>query len=119
MVRHTSGLICVPLEGERLDELALPLMVQQNTESFHTAFTISVDLVHGTTTGISAADRATTINALADRRYGPIDFATARPRLPAALHDRAACCCDRVTRKPPSISAALPKLSPPGCCANW
>ncbi len=75
MVRHTSGLICVPLEGARLDELALPLMVQQNTESFRTAFTISVDLVHGTTTGISAADRATTIRALADGRYGPADFA--------------------------------------------
>lgn len=75
MVRHTSGLICVPLEKDRLDELALPLMVQQNTESFHTAFTVSVDLVHGTTTGISAADRTLTINALADRRYGPTAFA--------------------------------------------
>ncbi len=75
MVRHTSGLICVPLEGARLDELALPLMVQQNTESFHTAFTISVDLLPGTTTGISAADRAATIRALADRRFGPTDFA--------------------------------------------
>jgi 3,4-dihydroxy 2-butanone 4-phosphate synthase/GTP cyclohydrolase II len=75
MVRHTSGLICVPLEGDRLDELALPLMVQQNTESYHTAFTISVDLAGATTTGISASDRAATINALADRRYGPTDFA--------------------------------------------
>ena len=75
MVRHTSGLICVPLEPLRLDELALPLMVHQNTESFHTAFTISVDLVHGTTTGISASDRAKTIRALADTRYGPLDFA--------------------------------------------
>ncbi len=75
MVRHTSGLICVPLEPLRLDELALPLMVQQNTESFLTAFTVSVDLVHGTTTGISASDRSQTIRALADPRYGPTDFA--------------------------------------------
>lgn len=75
MVRHTSGLVCVPLERDRLDELGLPLMVAQNTESFKTAFTISVDLVHGTTTGISAADRAATIRALADRRYGAADFA--------------------------------------------
>ena len=75
MVRHTSGLICVPLGRERLDELGLPLMVAQNTESFKTAFTISVDVVHGTTTGISAADRAATIRALADRRFGAADFA--------------------------------------------
>lgn len=75
MVRHTSGLVCVPMAGHRLDELGLPLMVVQNTESFSTAFTISVDLIEGTTTGISASDRAKTINALADRRYGPADFA--------------------------------------------
>jgi 3,4-dihydroxy 2-butanone 4-phosphate synthase/GTP cyclohydrolase II len=75
MVRHTSGVVCVPLEGARLDELALPLMVQQNSESFLTAFTISVDLRHGTTTGISAADRAATVTALADRRFGAADFA--------------------------------------------
>ncbi len=75
MVRHTSGLLCVPMHGGRLDELGLPLMVQQNSESFRTAFTISVDLVHGTTTGISAPDRSATIRALADGRYGPPDFA--------------------------------------------
>ena len=66
MIRHTSGVICMPLEGYRLDELALPLMVANNTESQRTAFTVSVDAVHGTTTGISAADRATTIKALLD-----------------------------------------------------
>ncbi len=75
MVRHTSGLICVPLTGDRLDELGLPLMVVQNTESYRTAFTISVDVIGGTTTGISAADRAATIRALADRRFGAADFA--------------------------------------------
>ncbi|HSO95936.1 MAG TPA: bifunctional 3,4-dihydroxy-2-butanone-4-phosphate synthase/GTP cyclohydrolase II, partial [Acidimicrobiia bacterium] len=64
MIRHTSGVICMPLEGERLDELQLPLMVANNTESQRTAFTVSVDAVHGTTTGISAADRATTVHAL-------------------------------------------------------
>ena len=66
MVRHTSGVICVPMLGERLDELRLPLMVTANEESFRTGFTISVDLHHGTTTGISAADRTKTIRALAD-----------------------------------------------------
>ena len=66
MVRHTSGLICLPVIGERLDELRLPLMVSQNTDSHQTAFTVSIDYIHGTTTGISAADRAATIRAVAD-----------------------------------------------------
>ena len=57
MIRHTSGVICMPVEGSRLDELRLPLMVADNTESQRTAFTVSVDARHGTTTGISAADR--------------------------------------------------------------
>ena len=66
MVRHTSGVICVPMVGERLDELRLPLMVTANTEAHGTAFTVSCDLRHGTTTGISADDRARTIRGLAD-----------------------------------------------------
>ena len=66
MIRHTSGVICMPVEGHRLDELQLPLMVANNTESQRTAFTVSVDAKHGTTTGISAADRATTVRALLD-----------------------------------------------------
>jgi 3,4-dihydroxy 2-butanone 4-phosphate synthase / GTP cyclohydrolase II len=64
-VRHTSGVICASVEGERLDELDLPMMVESNTESQKTAFTVSVDYRHGTTTGISAADRAATVRALA------------------------------------------------------
>src|SRR5262249_38810526 len=66
MIRHTSGVICMPLEGARLDELRLPLMVAENTESQRTACTVSVDARHGPTTGISAADRATTVAALLD-----------------------------------------------------
>jgi 3,4-dihydroxy 2-butanone 4-phosphate synthase / GTP cyclohydrolase II len=66
MIRHTSGVICMPLEGARLDELRLPLMVADNTESQRTAFTVSVDARHGTTTGISAADRSATVHALLD-----------------------------------------------------
>src|SRR3954463_4778461 len=66
MVRHTSGLVCVALTGERLDDLELPLMVPKNSDSFGTAFTVSVDYRPGTTTGISAADRAATIRALGD-----------------------------------------------------
>jgi 3,4-dihydroxy 2-butanone 4-phosphate synthase/GTP cyclohydrolase II len=66
MVRYTSGLLCVALPGARLDALELPLMVPDNSEAMRTAFTISVDARVGTSTGISAADRASTIRALAD-----------------------------------------------------
>lgn len=75
LVRHSSGLVCVALPGERLDALELPLMVKANTESHQTAFTVSVDYRHGTSTGISAADRALTLNALADPASQPDDFA--------------------------------------------
>ncbi|HZN14983.1 MAG TPA: bifunctional 3,4-dihydroxy-2-butanone-4-phosphate synthase/GTP cyclohydrolase II [Acidimicrobiales bacterium] len=72
---HTSGVICMPMTGERLDELDLPLMVSANTEANRTAFTVSVDVRHGTTTGISAADRASTIQALIDPATRPNDLA--------------------------------------------
>jgi 3,4-dihydroxy 2-butanone 4-phosphate synthase/GTP cyclohydrolase II len=77
MIRYTSGVICMPLEGDRLDELQIPLMVQsgENTEVQRTAFTVSVDYRHGTTTGISAADRAATVRALVDEAARPGDFA--------------------------------------------
>ncbi|HEY7875042.1 MAG TPA: bifunctional 3,4-dihydroxy-2-butanone-4-phosphate synthase/GTP cyclohydrolase II [Actinomycetota bacterium] len=66
MVRYCSGIICVPMESERLDELSLPQMSPENSESMRTAFTISVDAKDGITTGISAADRARTIRVLID-----------------------------------------------------
>jgi 3,4-dihydroxy 2-butanone 4-phosphate synthase/GTP cyclohydrolase II len=71
---HTSGVICVPLMPERLDELDLPLMVSANTESQRTAFTVSVDAGIGTTTGISASDRAATVQALVDPLTSPKDL---------------------------------------------
>ncbi len=87
MVRYTSGLICAPVEGTRLDELALPLMVLENTDSHKTAFTVSVDYVPGTSTGISAADRAMTLRAIADPATRPSDLA--RPgHMPAPLPRR-------------------------------
>ncbi|KAL7752853.1 hypothetical protein RI367_001856 [Sorochytrium milnesiophthora] len=68
MVRYTSGLICAPMPESRCAELGLPLMVpdQASTESHRTRYTISVDYKKGTTTGISARDRALTSNALAN-----------------------------------------------------
>jgi 3,4-dihydroxy 2-butanone 4-phosphate synthase/GTP cyclohydrolase II len=73
-VKHTSGLICAPITEARADELDLPLMVSANTEAQRTAFTVTVDLRHGTTTGISAVDRAATIRALIDPATKPSDF---------------------------------------------
>ncbi|MEM7518582.1 MAG: 3,4-dihydroxy-2-butanone-4-phosphate synthase, partial [Planctomycetota bacterium] len=74
VVRHTSGVICVAALGARLDELQLPPMVDKNQDPKGTAFTVSVDLKKGVTTGISAADRARTIRALADPSEGPDSF---------------------------------------------
>ena len=75
MVRHTSGVLCVALTGERCDALDLPLMVgDSNTEQQRTAFTHTVDLAAGTTTGISAADRSATIRGLADADLGGAAF---------------------------------------------
>jgi 3,4-dihydroxy 2-butanone 4-phosphate synthase/GTP cyclohydrolase II len=77
MIRYTSGVICLPMEGARLDELQLPLMVAgaDNTEGQRTAFTISVDAKVGTSTGISAADRSTTVRALIDGATVTADLA--------------------------------------------
>ncbi len=75
MVRHTSGVICAALLDDRADELRLPLMVAENTESHRTAFTVTLDLIEGCTTGISAGDRSRTIRAMADAGSVAGDFA--------------------------------------------
>ena len=74
MVRYTSGVLCVSLPGERLDALSLPLMVANNSDSMGTAFTVSTDYRIGTTTGISAADRAITVRALVDENADAAEF---------------------------------------------
>ncbi|WP_371646282.1 bifunctional 3,4-dihydroxy-2-butanone-4-phosphate synthase/GTP cyclohydrolase II [Streptomyces sp. NBC_00597] len=76
MMSECRGLICAPMEGSELERLELPQMVQNNTESMKTAFTVSVDAsaAHGVTTGISAADRSTTLRMLADSVCEPADF---------------------------------------------
>ncbi|MBR9977894.1 MAG: bifunctional 3,4-dihydroxy-2-butanone-4-phosphate synthase/GTP cyclohydrolase II [Bacteroidetes bacterium] len=75
MVRHGRGMVCVPLTEERMDQLQLGMMVDGNTALHGTNFTVTVDYVHGTTTGISASDRAATIRALADPETRPTDLA--------------------------------------------
>lgn len=66
MINHTSGVVCVPMLGEDLDRLDIPMMVARNQDPKGTAYTVSVDAAEGTTTGISAADRARTCQVLAD-----------------------------------------------------
>jgi 3,4-dihydroxy 2-butanone 4-phosphate synthase/GTP cyclohydrolase II len=75
MIRHSSGILTVPMLGERLDQLELPMMVRHSTDVRRTAFTVSVDARHETTTGISAADRAATIRVLTDPATRPEDLA--------------------------------------------
>jgi 3,4-dihydroxy-2-butanone 4-phosphate synthase len=67
MLRHTSGVVCVAITSQRANELRLPLMVAENNEPHRTQFTVSVDYGHGTSTGISAADRSRTVRALGSR----------------------------------------------------
>jgi 3,4-dihydroxy 2-butanone 4-phosphate synthase/GTP cyclohydrolase II len=75
MAKHGRGLVCLALTEERCDELALPLMSPVNTSNYGTAFTESIDARRGTTTGISAADRAITILAAIDPASRPTDLA--------------------------------------------
>jgi 3,4-dihydroxy 2-butanone 4-phosphate synthase / GTP cyclohydrolase II len=73
MINHTSGVVCVPMLGEDLDRLEIPMMVARNEDPKGTAYTVSVDANEGTTTGISAADRARTCQVLADPDATPED----------------------------------------------
>ncbi|WP_214327627.1 bifunctional 3,4-dihydroxy-2-butanone-4-phosphate synthase/GTP cyclohydrolase II [Nonomuraea sediminis] len=86
-IRYTSGVICVPMEGKELDRLGLPLMVTQNRERMRTAYTISVDARDGVTTGISAADRAKTIRALADSATEPNELVRPGHIFPLRYHE--------------------------------
>ena len=86
-VAHARGLLCMPITGERLDELEIPLMISQNSSSKHqTAFTVSVDYNQGTTTGISAGDRAATIKAMIDPKAKPSEFSRPGHLFPLRYH---------------------------------
>jgi len=75
MAKNARGLICMPIIGERLDELKVPTMVQENTAEFSTAFTVSIEAKHRVTTGISAYDRSATIKTVLDPNTRPEDLA--------------------------------------------
>src|ERR1700724_4825999 len=74
MARYGRGLICLAMTPERLDELEIPLMVPQNSSRFETAFCVSIEAKNGTTTGISAADRAATVLAALNPRTNLSDL---------------------------------------------
>ena len=113
MINHGRGLVCVPLTSKRLDELDLPLMVNSNSALHGTQFTVSVDAVEGTTTGISAADRAITIKKLIDPKANKNDFAVPGHIFPLKAFD------EGVLRRAGHTEATidlcrLAKLSPAG-----
>jgi 3,4-dihydroxy 2-butanone 4-phosphate synthase / GTP cyclohydrolase II len=86
LLRHCSGIVCVPMPAERADALDLPLMVADNTERHSTAFTVTVDALDGTTTGVSASDRAITARKLADPTAVPADFSRPGHMFPLRAH---------------------------------
>ena len=87
MSKHGRGLICVSMLGQRLDDLRIPMMVHDNTSRFETAFTVSVEAKGRTTTGISAYDRAATIQALVDPASKPSDFVSPGHTFPLRARD--------------------------------
>jgi 3,4-dihydroxy 2-butanone 4-phosphate synthase/GTP cyclohydrolase II len=87
MAKNGRGLICIAMEGKRLDQLKIPMAVNHNTSRFETAFTIMVDAKNGTTTGISAADRCTTILKLVDQNAMPEDFVMPGHMFPLRARD--------------------------------
>ncbi|MEU5881768.1 bifunctional 3,4-dihydroxy-2-butanone-4-phosphate synthase/GTP cyclohydrolase II [Spirillospora sp. NPDC047279] len=85
-IRYTSGVICVPMEGDDLDRLQIPLMTAQNSEKMRTAYTVSVDARDGVSTGISAADRAKTIKTLCDSATEPYELVRPGHIFPLRYH---------------------------------
>ncbi len=87
MAKYARGLICMPIIGKRLDELQIPLMVQDNTSRYSTAFTVSVEARHGVTTGISAYDRCATIKAILSPGTRPEDLVRPGHMFPLRAQD--------------------------------
>jgi 3,4-dihydroxy 2-butanone 4-phosphate synthase/GTP cyclohydrolase II len=87
MAKHGRGLICLPMTGERLDKLEIPLMVRQNSTRFETAFCVPIEAKRGTSTGISAADRAATVLAAINPKTKPGDLARPGHMFPLRARD--------------------------------
>jgi 3,4-dihydroxy 2-butanone 4-phosphate synthase/GTP cyclohydrolase II len=87
MAKHARGLICIAMTGDRLDELKIPMMVQDNTSKFSSPFTVSVEAKHRVSTGISAHDRSATIKALLDPATKPEDISRPGHMFPLRARD--------------------------------
>jgi 3,4-dihydroxy 2-butanone 4-phosphate synthase/GTP cyclohydrolase II len=109
MVRHTTGIVCTAIESSRADELGLDPMVPANSDRHGTAFTVTVDARHGTTTGVSAADRARTIAALIDPATGRDDLMRPGHMFPLRA------CAGGVLERPGHTEAAMDLAKLAGC----
>jgi 3,4-dihydroxy 2-butanone 4-phosphate synthase/GTP cyclohydrolase II len=117
MAVHGRGLICIPMTGERLDALEIPMMASKNTSQFGTAFTVSVEAKHGTTTGISAGDRARTVQVLADPGTRPQDLVMPGHMFPLRARDGGVLVRAGQTEATVDL-ARLAGLKPAGVCCE-
>jgi 3,4-dihydroxy 2-butanone 4-phosphate synthase/GTP cyclohydrolase II len=117
MAKYGRGLICMPMTGERLDALRIPMMTSYNTAHFGTAFTISVEAKHGTSTGISAADRAKTVQTLINPKTRPEDIAMPGHMFPLRARDGGVLARAGQTEATVDL-ARLAELYPAGVCCE-
>jgi 3,4-dihydroxy 2-butanone 4-phosphate synthase/GTP cyclohydrolase II len=117
MAVHGRGLICMPMTGERLDELKIPMMVERNTAVLGTAFTIAVEAREGTTTGISAGDRAKTVQVLVDPATKPEDLLMPGHMFPLRAKEGGVLARAGQTEATVDL-ARLAGLSPAGVCCE-
>ena len=104
MARFGRGLICLAMEGTMIDRLRLPLMTDRNTSTYNTAFTVSIGAKEGITTGISAADRARTVQVAIDPRSGPEDVSVPGHIFP--LRARSGGVCERAGHTEAAVEVA-------------
>jgi 3,4-dihydroxy 2-butanone 4-phosphate synthase/GTP cyclohydrolase II len=117
MAVHGRGLICMPMTGERLEELKIPMMVERNTAVLGTAFTVSVEAREGTTTGISAGDRAQTVQVLVDPATKPEDILMPGHMFPLKAKEGGVLARAGQTEATVDL-ARLAGLSPAGVCCE-
>ncbi len=117
MAKYARGLICIPMTGERLEALRIPMMASNNTSRFGTAFTVTVEAREGTTTGISAADRARTVRVLADPKSRPEDIVMPGHMFPLKARDGGVLVRTGQTEATVDL-ARMAGLNPAGVCCE-
>ena len=118
IVRHTSGIVCTPMPREEAKRLNLTPMVADNDSAHTTAFTVTVDFKHGTTTGISADDRTLTVRNLANRNVGASDFVRPGHIFPLIAREGGVLMRSAIPKRP-SISASSPACRRSASSPNW